>query len=83
MEQIVNIAKDAMKTTRWADTVVTLFLFLGNAGFMIAGVLAFIDGNITTVAICLAVAVPFTILCIITLMLIHIVRLKAIELVKR
>ncbi|MBE5964969.1 MAG: hypothetical protein E7252_08625 [Lachnospira sp.] len=84
MESMIEISKEAMKTTKWVDSVLCLVLFLGDMGLIAIAAYVFLDtGNIILAFAILFAAGILTVLCIIAFMLMHIVRLKAVELVKR
>ncbi|MBR6697056.1 MAG: hypothetical protein IKL73_02165 [Lachnospiraceae bacterium] len=84
MESMIEISKEAMKTTKWVDSVLCLVLFLGDMGLIAIAAYVLLDTSniILTFAILFAAGI-LTVLCIIAFMLMHIVRLKAVELVKR
>jgi len=47
MESMIEISKEAMKTTKWVDSVLCLVLFLGDMGLIAIAAYVFLDtGNI-------------------------------------
>ncbi|MBQ8731068.1 MAG: hypothetical protein IJY81_07810 [Lachnospiraceae bacterium] len=80
MESMIEISKEAMRATKWAKMIVLSLMFFVDACVIISVITEMHNGM---AGILLLTAAVFTLLCVMAYMLIHIVRLKAVELVKR